>query len=275
MSRPIPLILNEASIALYPAAPDGSTLLSGAVWAGGCAEQLSLTQDVRAVEVTRSASRFPEVILIPGLHEIKLSRLWVLRLSDLADFHIDLAQSYVMVVLWEEATRDTWYKRTYYGVRSRGNGMESQGVMQFYADQRFSAQRYAATGGYGAYVPSPMVVNDLEQVFFSHTAELADGSYFLGHFTWPVDKAVVSAKVIASAPVGAPTVLTLEINGVLSGTTLTLPAGTLGAEVSAEASLTGLTITANEQIRWQVVSGPADPADQATVAAIVMKVQTA
>lgn len=275
MSRPVPLILNEATITLYPADPSGAALLSGAVWAGGCAEQLSLTQDVREVDVTGSAARFPEVILIPGLHEIKLSRLWVLRLSDLEDFHIDLAQSYVMVVLWEEATRDTWYKRTYYGVRPRGHGMESQGVMQFYADQRFSAQRYVAASGYGAYVPSPVVANDLEHVFFSHAGALADGSYFLGHFTWPVDKAAVSAKVIASAPVGTPTVLALEVDGVLSGTTLTLPAGILGAEVSAEVDLTGLTIAANEQIRWQVVSGPAVPADQATVAAIVMEVQTA
>jgi hypothetical protein len=275
MSRPIPLILNEASITLYPADPAGQALLSGAVWAGGCAEQLSLTQEVREKDVTRGSARYPEVILIPGLHEIKLSRLWVLRLSDLADFHIDLAQSYVMVVLWEEATRDTWYKRTYYGVRPRGNGLESQGVMQFYADQRFSAQRYVATSGYGAYVPATVVANDLEHVFFSHTAELADGEYFLGHYTWPVDKAAISAKVIAGASVGTPTVLELEINGVLSGTVLTVPTGTLGADVSDEIDLTGLTITANEQVRWLVISGPVDPADQATVAAIVMEVQTA
>src|SRR5438093_6313886 len=97
------------------------------------------------------------------------------------------------------------------------------------------------------------------------------GEYMLGHYRWPVAVGLLSARAVAFAPQNAPMVLTLEVGGVLTGQTLTIPAGAVDTEVSAMVAL-DYTVLAGQSVRWKITDGPA-PEDAARLAALAMQVQ--
>jgi hypothetical protein len=80
------------------------------------------------------------------------------------------------------------------------------------------------------------------------------------------------AKAIGKASQTTNTVLGLEKNGVLTGLTLTLAAGTAGSEVNASAT-PALNVAAGDVLRWKVVSGPATVEEMAYGISVNMNVK--
>ena len=105
--------------------------------------------------------------------------------------------------------------------------------------------------------------------FFRENVLIA-GEYLLGLYQFSGPVTLVNASVIAWAPQLAPVVLGLEINGSLTGQTLTIPVGPANVEVTAAATLTGL-VPAGQFVRWKIVSAP-DAADSAWNCAVMLMV---
>lgn len=97
------------------------------------------------------------------------------------------------------------------------------------------------------------------------------GNYFLGSYEWDELRVVTGAKVIAMAPQGAPTELTLEVGGHLTCAKLIIPSGEANAEVSGSAENINVVVPAGSTARWKVTSGPTDPGAAASSATITMR----
>jgi len=79
--------------------------------------------------------------------------------------------------------------------------------------------------------------------------------YLLGHFRWEEAVTIASVRVGAMAGQGVDTVLELELSGVLTGVTVTLPAAAGGPQ-SVEATL-NVAVAAGVPVRWKIRSCPA------------------
>jgi hypothetical protein len=104
--------------------------------------------------------------------------------------------------------------------------------------------------------------------YFREQPLLVD-EYVPGSYELPFALTLTTAHLTAW-PGAAETVLELEVAGVLSGHTITIPAGDPLAEVTASATL-NLPVAAQQALRWKIVSGPADIADAAWHLALVLQ----
>lgn len=112
-----------------------------------------------------------------------------------------------------------------------------------------------------------------QQIPFTREESVVPGDYLLGQFSWDTAKVITEISLIALAPQVTPLTLALELNGVLTATTITLPTGV--ANTSATTAITGLlvAIPANSQMRWRVTGSAADPAASAWMISLVAKVK--
>jgi hypothetical protein len=91
---------------------------------------------------------------------------------------------------------------------------------------------------------------------FQREAPLLAGTYLLGYCRWSVRVKVLSALVTAWPPQGQDVVLGLEVEGVLTGQTLTMPQGEANAEARVEVQFEDVYVAAGQSVRWKVVSAP-------------------
>ena len=92
---------------------------------------------------------------------------------------------------------------------------------------------------------------------FTNEKPLINGNYLIGQYVWntrSVQLLSVSASYWPSQ--GQDMVLGLEVGGVLTGFTLTLPQGTPNTDTSVAALPVNVTVNPGQAVRWQVVSGP-------------------
>jgi hypothetical protein len=208
------------------------------------------------------------------------------------------------IVWWSEGY---WYRRWYWGVTARSAAWDSLRTLHFGARQSWRAERFTEEGGYipqpiyippppigsggsggpggtggsggstsGGTVPPPVTtpLPDQEQcVGFFHEAPLLTGAYLLGRYRWPTAVRLTGAQVVALAPQSSPVVLALEVGGVLTGETLTIPVGDANNEVTAQCPI-NRTVPALTDVRWKVVSAP-DVMASAWVAALGMQADPA
>jgi len=119
---------------------------------------------------------------------------------------------------------------------------------------------------------TPMPDAEEQCVGFFRENPMVVGEYLLGHYRWPVAVSLESARVVAFGPQNMPQVLTLEVSGVLTDQTITIPVGTANTEVSATVAL-NYSVAAGQSVRWKITDGPA-PEDAVYVAAVGMQVRT-
>lgn len=81
------------------------------------------------------------------------------------------------------------------------------------------------------------------------------GEYVPGIYSMPFAVTLTTAQ-LSCWPGTTDTILELEVGGVLTGKTITIPAGAPNVETTASANIT-LPVTANQALRWKIVSGPA------------------
>jgi len=105
----------------------------------------------------------------------------------------------------------------------------------------------------------------MPHIVFKRVAGLAANTYLLGHYTWPKDMRIVSVSATFSAP-GDSTVLSLFIDGVDSGYTITLLPGATTAAMSLPL---GVPVSSGSQVRFKVTTAPTLIDDFATNVCIV------
>lgn len=270
MSDRIPFLLSEAVLNLYPAAADGTSLTSAAVWSGALANQLKLRSALEEMKIAGSGAAYATAMHIDEEHLIEITRSWILRKQFLQDFMPARNQQYVLEMVWSAS--GLWYKRTYLGVTGRVVTTESRGTNQFIVGQTFRAQHFVETNGTTSapvFTPTP---GPDQAIGFFREDPFVNGEYLLGHYRWAQDVALGLAEIIGSAGQGGPTVLTLEVNGVLTAKTITIAAGSANVEVSGQLDLAGYVVPAGQAVRWQITSGPA-PENAMWMAALTMQVQ--
>ncbi len=270
MSEPfsqwLPFFLHEAVLSLYPLDAEGKTL-AAPVWCGAVANGLRLGLEYDELVQAGSGDRYATAHHLDERHTLEIERTWVLRKSALlaSGFNgLDAVpgrnQRYALELVWRSG--GYWYRRWYWGVTARTAGWDSVRTLQFGQRQSWRAERFTEDGGYvapatggGPPVTTPLPDPQEQSVGFFHEAPLLAGAYLLGHYRWPVATRMTAARVVALAPQTSPVVLGLELDGVATGDTLTIPVATANAEVSAEASL-AVAVPALAEVRWKVVSAP-------------------
>ena len=262
MSDRIPFFLSEAQLALYLPAADG--LPTGpALWCGGFANRLKLELGYEEVVIRGSGDAYGTAHHVDESHGIQLGQTWLVQLPSLADWKPVRNQPYVLQIVWSSGPNQL--QRTYYGVTWRTLTWDAANPNQFLMEQSLRAQYYTTSAGPAGIAPGVVIglpaAGASAPVIFMREAPLLAGGYLLGFYQWPGTVILVRAKAIGWAPQTAPVVLGLELNGTLTGDTLTLLVGTANTEVSAAITLSG-TVAAGTVARWKVVSAPA-PADSA------------
>lgn len=271
--------LAEAQFTLYPTDADGN-VIGASLWFGGFLNKLRATMDFEEVKLRASGDAWATAHQVDQEHVLSFDQTWIVFTPTMSDWQPEMNQPYLLQILW--VSGGVWYRRSYYGVTWRTLTMESTETNQFLEQQVVRAQylvtdsgTLSATGG-GAIPAVAVPVADAGTPqwlsFFREDALIVD-EYLLGFYTWASDMTLLNATVYANAPLGSPMVLGLEVNGVQTGQTLTIPVGAANTTVEASVPLSG-TIPAGQLVRWQVLSGP-DPADAADGCAVGMSVTMA
>lgn len=274
MSDLIPFFLREAAIALYPQNSSGEALTDQAIWTGALVNGLRIRRDFEELRIAPTGAAYKKTFHVDEEHLLELERVWFIRKTDLADYEPRRNQEYVLEIVWYDGAY--WLKRTYYGVTAMGDELVSFGTNQFGNPQRLRAQRFVQAGGKGdpsVYTPINPATGDEQSVAFFRENLMVAGEYMLGHYRWPMQVKIKSAKVIAWAPQVTATVVELEVNGSLTGHQLTIPVGTANTEVSAELTLSNYYVTSGQSVRWKIVSGPVDSENMAWTASLIMQVE--
>lgn len=265
MGNTLPLILATGRLSLFAADVNGQPILTQPIWMGARAEGLRLDADIEEVPATPSGAIHDEFAQLSEQHEIAIERIWVLPLGAEAgpgaarfvDYDFKRGR-YVMQVFGLDERTGLWHERTYYNVQAKRYGLRSNGVMQFGSDQIFRAGyftvNHGSSGSSGTLTPA--APSGFEQpLLFTHDDPLPQDEYFIGFYQFPTAVRIGFTKAIALASQASPTVLTLEIAGVLTPYTLTLPPGFAGEEVSDENTF-NLDVQAHASIRWKITSAP-------------------
>jgi hypothetical protein len=300
-----PLFLYEAMLSLYPADADDLPMTDFPVWQGAVANGLRLGLEYEAIRMAGNGDRFQREHHVDESHTLEIERSWLLRktpdpltagslpppthahsVSVEGDFIPERNRRYVLVMVWKSSD-GLWHQRTYNGVTSRAVAWESVRALHFSNRQSWRAESFSQLtefenppvfpgggGGPGGTTPVPVIITPLlpdeQSVGFFRENPLVVGEYLMGHYRWPRDVTLVSAKEIAFAPQVTANVLTLEVGGVLQTPTLTLPLGTANTEVTATVTL-NRTVPAGQSVRWKITDGP-DPENAAWVCAVGMEV---
>ncbi len=273
-------IVGEATAWLYPSSPSGDLVVGSAIWAGACINGLELNARFTEVLIGGTGKAYRKAYHVDEELEIGISRLWVLRRSDFADFRPGFNQRYVLDIVFQIPDgRKEWHRRRFFGVTGRSWDMVSNGVMEFGVKHVYRAERYELESGATVYSgPGTVeVVTGREQFLFTHDGPVVAGdpanAYFLGHYRWPEAKRVVSAKVLGRASQGSETEYTLEVDGVLeTAAKVVMPIGGVNTEVSGEATFSGVIVPAGAGVRWRCTAGPTVVEDCAWVVGLVMVV---
>jgi hypothetical protein len=267
----IPFFLSEAQVSLYRADTSGQPA-GNALWLGGFANRLSAQLDYEGVTLKASGARYAVTRHVDEAHALTFGQSWLIPRATMTDWKPGRDQQYVLQLLWQSERQ--WFRRTYYGVTWNGLKLDAANTNQFLVEQSLRAQSYTDDSGSLAAPVPPVVTAPATGVqqplgFFRENVLIA-GEYLLGLYQFSGPVTLVRASVIAWAPQTSPCVLGLEVNGTLTGQTLTIPVGTPLVEVTANVTLTGV-VPAGQFVRWKILSAPS-PADGAWNCAVVMNV---
>lgn len=273
---PIPFFLHEATLSLFLADANGEPA-GPPIWCGALANRLRARLELTGPRVRGSGERYHTQHHTAEEHTLEIDRSWILRKTSLGDFQPGRGTQYVLLLVWY--SNGYWHSRTYYGVTAQTVNWDSQSTNQFLHGQVWKAQRYVPAGG-GSALPSSVIASTgqtgsgnsgsggtplpgtvvipapaTEQpIGFFREDVLVVGEYLLGHYRWGIPVYLGAARCITWAPQET-TVLTLEINGGLTATTLTLPPGTANTEITVDLAVNTL-VPALSAVRWKITSGP-------------------
>ena len=91
-----------------------------------------------------------------------------------------------------------------------------------------------------------------QNVVFSCESPVIEGAYLGGRFKWGYGVVLNFASIVCTPPAGSALQLTLEINGRLTTTVLTVPVGAFVGELD----LGGLPVLGGNYVRWLCTGSP-------------------
>lgn len=269
----LPFFLSEAQISLWLQAANGS-LTGGTIFIGGFANRLRMQMEYEENRLAGSGDTYQTTRHVDESHLLDFGQTWLISRTTLQDWKPARNTQYVLELVW--TSKNIWLRRRYYGVTWRTMQWEAPNTNQFLTDQSLRAQYYVEdSGGIASPPPATPVTPPpatQQPVGFFRENPLIVGEYLLGFYQWNEAVNFASAQVIAWAPQLTPMVLGLEVGGVLTGQTITIPVGTANTEVTANATL-GVAVPANTLVRWKVLSGP-DATNAAWSCALTCQVST-
>lgn len=252
-----PLLLREAVISLYPADASGEPIIAAPLWCGTVANSLRLGLTWQEGLSYSSGDYYKTAHHEDESHAIEIDRTWIIRSASPGEnVGPERNGRYVMEIVWNDVRERIWYKRVYYGVTGRSSDLNSDGARQHNNPQTFRAERFTRAGGAGvADVFTPITTTGSEQLagFFGEYP-LLTGVYLLGHYRWSSTKRITAARWACWSP-QATTTLGLEVDGILTGDTITIPSGTANTDARGSVTL-NRTVNAGSEVRWKVLSGP-------------------
>jgi hypothetical protein len=96
-----------------------------------------------------------------------------------------------------------------------------------------------------------------QNIFSWREMGLQENQFLLGHCQRTYDCLILGADARGISGIGDDTILSLAVDGVLTGDTLTLPEGTIGSEVTGTFTPgTPVTLTGGTTFRWVVTQTP-------------------
>lgn len=96
-----------------------------------------------------------------------------------------------------------------------------------------------------------------QNIFSWREMGLQENQYLLGHCKRTYDCLILGADARGISGIGADTILSLAVDGVLTGDTMTFSVGSIGAEVTATfAPSSPITLTGGTTFRWIVTQTP-------------------
>ncbi len=252
-----PFLLREAVISLYLTDAAGNPITSAPVWCGAVANSLKLGLTWQEGLSFSSGDAYKTAHHEDEMHTIDIERTWVIRSGTPAEAAgPERNGRYVMEIIWNDVRERIWHKRVYYGVTGRSSDLVSEGARQLNNPQSYRAERFTRDGGTGLagiYTPVATIQGEQVAAFFGEDP-LLTGSYLLGHYRWSSAKRIIAARWACWSP-QATTTLALEIDGVLTGDTVTIPSGTANVDVRGSVTL-NRSVSAASEVRWKVTSGP-------------------
>ena len=252
----IPFLLHEAVLQLYPADANGEPVLASVIW-WALTNNLSQEDKFPGPVIAASGALYATQHVLTVNTELTLDRSWILRAASLAEFRPQPAQAYVLEAVWYADGH--WYRRMFYGCTPQTMKWNSRGTLSFIHGDTWRAERWADSGGVGhpsVYTPiTPAPAGVSVPVGWFRESPCVPGEYLLGYYRWASAVTITGLHVAGLASSAGATVFALEIGGVVSATTITLPAGTDGAAVSADATVS-VSVGSGVPVRWVIQSGP-------------------
>jgi len=276
----IALSLGEAVVGLYPSNSSGEALLESPVWCGAAAHELTIKKRFNKNEYWPTGAEYPERRHEGTGFDIDIGRAWFLPVSTKADFDPNPNQKYVMIIVWHDDRTNIWHRRTFYNVMCDEWDVRANGMVESVFDQKFTADYDQRASGEDVIYslpsppsPTPSTGDEAYESFlFMHEGPMRVNDYMLGHYSWGYDVTIDSVAVISKAPQGTDLVLALEVNGSLTGDTVTISAGAEHAEVTASSTSIGANVSDGEVVRWIATSGPSVTENCAYEVGMVMKI---
>lgn len=253
--RTRPLVLHQATIALYLSDSAGNPVLALPVWAGARAEQVFLGESLEEIAIPETESADPVYGTLEHAHLIRIRRIWSMRADPQADFDLGARTECVMVIQWNDGL--FWKRRTYRGVVALQQDQQSQGVITFVTEQVFRARSFTGdeglVGAAGEELPAAASAVLAVPVLFTREAPVEDGTYLVGEYTAPGAVRIGDCSGVAQGG-GTEVTLTLEVAGSLTAHTLTVAAG---AGEQTDAADPDLVLTEGQAVRWKVTGSGA------------------
>lgn len=262
---PVPFLLGDATATLYHADANGNAILDAPVWWNQCLRGFNAGQTIEYRE--QKAVTGIRDIPVSERFNLEFERIWLMDTASLEDWSPAPGETYALKMHWRHYDLPLWYSATYRNCRLESRQKTSQGVGHSVESIRFRSRGRPIEADGNAAVPTIAWSEDFDEVpvGFFYENVMAAGKYFLGHYAWAQPVQLVSAKVRALAGQGGSTTVSLEKNGVATGLTLSIPAGTAGTEVSVETSLGNHAVAAGDELRWKVTSVPGTPPSGAAI----------
>lgn len=246
-------VLARATLSLYPADSQGNPIRSQNVWVGARQEGLRIPREIAELEDTPTGSVYDEYVQGGESSELSIERVWCQPKKELYEYDFTRGK-FVMEIFDRDPVSGVWVRWTAYGCQARRYEKRSLGILYLLSDQVWRVQRWkfqsGRTGSTGEEVPVTSTAPE-QALLFTHDDALVGGDYFIACYQFSTAVTVGFVKAIGQAA-AEPNVLTLEIDGVLSAYTLTLPSGS--GEVSDSDTLT-LEVDPDQTLRWKVTSG--------------------
>lgn len=154
--RTIPLLLNQASIVLYPQNSTGGAVTSAPIWFGARVEGLAMSGEIEEIPSTPSGAAYLEYEQGHEQYLIKIGRIWVIASDTIRPASLTRGK-YVLDIIHEDPKKNLWHRYTYFNTTVRSFEVQSVGIMHYGEAQEFRSTRRTEDSGTLPSLPAPPI----------------------------------------------------------------------------------------------------------------------